>query len=236
MCTVSYITHGNKRIITSNRDEHVSRPAAFHPKEEYVNGFKITYPRDPKGKGTWFALRGDGVGIVLLNGAFKKHTPKQNYALSRGLIVLQIISDKEPENQLSKIDLLEIEPFTLVFFDGKQLLEFRWDGTTKHKKQLNPDENYIWSSTTLYDEIAKVQREKLFNKFLEETSSLTENAVIDFHLGNNDDFENGFIIKRQSGLQTVSITQAQIGKGAIDMTYFDLRNTKNDSHISYLQN
>lgn len=235
MCTVSYISYHNKCIITSNRDEHVSRPAAFQPAEELINNYKIIYPKDPKGKGTWFAIREDGVALILLNGAFQKHIPKPRYAMSRGLVLLKIIGEVEPQAQFSKMDLSQIEPFTLILFDGSQLLEFRWDGTIKHRKELNPNGNYIWSSVTLYNEEVSLQRKQLFEEFLKKNEWLNENSIIDFHMNNNNDFENGFVIDRESGLQTVSITQAVIQKDEMDFTHFDLLNTETNARTSCLK-
>ncbi|MCM4171938.1 hypothetical protein DHD32_10630 [Arenibacter sp. TNZ] len=235
MCTVSFISHQNKSIITSNRDEHVSRPTAFYPNEERINNYKVIYPKDPKGKGTWFAIREDGVALVLLNGAFQKHIPKERYAMSRGLVLLKIIGEEAPETQFAKMNLIEIEPFTLIFFNGSQLLEFRWDGSTKHRKELKPNGNYIWSSVTLYNEEVAQEREQLFEEFLKNNEWLNENSIVDFHLNNNDDFENGFVIDRNNGLQTVSITQAVIKKDELDFTHFDLLNAKTKSRTSCLK-
>lgn len=235
MCTVSFISHDNTYFITSNRDEHASRPIALHPKEDRINNLKVIYPKDPKGGGTWFAIREDGVALVLLNGAFQKHIPGKKYAMSRGRVLLHIIAESNPEAQFGKMDLSQIEPFTLIFFDGNHLVELRWDGAAKYRKELEPGGNYIWSSVTLYSEKVVRHREQLFKDFLSKNEWLNENSIIDFHLNNNDDFENGFVIDRESGLQTLSITQAVMKKDEFDFTHFDLLNAGTNPHTSCLK-
>jgi len=224
MCTVSYISNDTGCIITSNRDEHASRPIALQPKEEIINNYKIVYPKDPKAGGTWFAIREDGVAVVLLNGAFQKHTPFGKYRMSRGLILLEVISSNQPDTHFFDMDLTQIEPFTLILYDGTSLLEMRWDGKSKHWKMLDVNRNYIWSSVTLYGEKATRQRELLFKAFLKEKKWINENSIVDFHMGRDNDFENGFMINRNNGLKTVSITQAVFNDEDLELSHIDLIN------------
>jgi uncharacterized protein with NRDE domain len=224
MCTVSYISSDTGCIITSNRDEHTSRPIAFRPQEEIINNYKIIYPKDPKAGGTWFAIREDGVAVVLLNGAFQKHIPFGKYKMSRGLVLLEIISNKQPDDHFFNMDLTRIEPFTLILFKGTHLLEMRWDGKSKHEKTLDVNGNYIWSSVTLYGEKATQKREHLFNEFLKDKKWVNENSIVDFHMGHDNDFENGFVIDRSDGLKTVSITQAVFNEEEMGLSHIDLLN------------
>ncbi|MCK0135929.1 NRDE family protein [Arenibacter sp. S6351L] len=224
MCTVSFISTNNKFIITSNRDEHTSRPTAIEPKEEIINGSKIIYPKDPKAGGTWFAIKENGMIAVLLNGAFQKHIPKDNYSRSRGLLLLDIISNANPFLCISEIALKNIEPFTLILFDAEILIEFRWDGTHKHYKEMDMEENHIWSSSTLYDPPVIRGREALFTKFINGTEKLDEDKIIDFHMESNDDYENGFVINRNNALRTFSVTQAVFEENGISLNHLDLLN------------
>lgn len=222
MCTVSFVSSGNTSFITSNRDEHISRPTSFQPKEEVINGCKVTYPKDPKAGGTWFAVNAHGAVAVLLNGAFEKHVSVGGYVKSRGLILLDIISAEEPTLFLQEIDLENIEPFTLVLFEKGNLLEFRWDGSLKHTKELDTAKNHIWSSPTLYNRDVVKQREVLFAKFLAKHELYTAEHIVDFHTSNDDDYENGFIIDRSTGLKTFSVTQAIISTDDLVLDHFNL--------------
>lgn len=226
MCTVSFISRNNSYFITSNRDEHISRPNAFEPKEEIINSVKVLFPKDPKAGGTWFALNEYGIVTVLLNGAFERHESAGNYAKSRGVVLLEVISAPNPMLFIEEMDLNNIEPFTLVLFDGTKLIELRWDGKQKHMKPLNKNEDHIWSSATLYDEVVIQQRSSLFADFIGNNNTITASDVVDFHSNNHEDYENGFIINRDTGLKTFSVTQAVLGMEESVLKHFDLLNNK----------
>lgn len=225
MCTVSFIYSGGKHFITSNRDEHVSRPLALRPREETIGSVKVLFPKDPKAGGTWFALNDTGSVAVLLNGGFVNHVPAGNYARSRGLVLLDVIASEQPYDLLEDMELLHIEPFTLVLFNGN-LLEFIWDGHQKYYRPLDATKNHIWSSATLYTDEVVQHRRTLFQKFLDGKPQIAGSSVVDFHSNNHDDFENGFIIDRDSGLKTFSVTQAVLDDGEIVMRHLDLLNDK----------
>jgi uncharacterized protein with NRDE domain len=82
MCTGKTDT----KIITSNRDEMVTRPSAIAQKKLYCKWQECYHPKDPKAGGTWYVVDENGTVLVLLNGAEEKHTIKLRK--SRGLIVL----------------------------------------------------------------------------------------------------------------------------------------------------
>ena len=223
MCTVSFVSSGNTSFITSNRDEHISRPISFRPKKDVFNGCKLIYPKDPKAGGTWFAVNiSNGAVGVLLNGAFEKHVSTGKYAKSRGLILLDIISAEEPVFYIQDIYLDNIEPFTVILLDKGNLLEFRWDGILKHSKELDTTKNHIWSSATLYSTDVVKKREALFASFLTKHEYHTSEDIVNFHTTNNGDNENGFIIDRDTGMKTFSVTQASISVDELVLDHFNL--------------
>ncbi|WP_051884453.1 NRDE family protein [Chryseobacterium luteum] len=204
MCTVTYFPLKNKIILTSNRDEKPNRSA-----QEIHSENHIFYPKDATKKGTWFAVSENGNALILLNGAFENHQRKAEYRKSRGIIVLDLMEKENISNALQLIDLQNIEPFTLVIFQGNQLAEFRWDGSEKHFKILDINRPYIWSSATLYDKIATEKRKQIFKEFLKK-KTISEETIWDFHHQKTDDLENGITIKRQNTIQTISTTQLVI--------------------------
>ncbi|WP_350292952.1 NRDE family protein [uncultured Croceitalea sp.] len=221
MCTVSFIPKKDSFIITSNRDEHISRSPAYQPKTEIINGVKVVFPQDPKAGGTWFAINEKNVAVVLLNGAFENHKSTGNYKKSRGLVVLDIVSHNNPQAYLDEINLTNIEPFTVIVVQQNKLVELRWDGGDKFIKSLDSSECYIWSSTTLYNKVVIKNREELFLKFLD-NSVINTASIVDFHSNNHQDFQNGFIIDRASGLKTFSVTQVVLEKEKISLKHIDL--------------
>ena len=229
MCTVSFFANSDSFIITSNRDEHIARPLAYEPREEIINNRKIIYPKDPKAGGSWFALNEDHVTTVLLNGAFRRHKIGGNYRKSRGLILLDIVSSKEPKDQLRVIELTDIEPFTIVLWQEPLLIEFRWDGRRRYIKELDAEDYHIWSSTTLYSPEVIKYRSDLFDQFMNLPGKKNNQNLLEFHAGNSGDQENGFVINRKNGLKTFSITQAVIQEEQASLMHKDLLN--NQDHL-----
>ncbi|WP_350290557.1 NRDE family protein [uncultured Croceitalea sp.] len=230
MCTVSFIPKKDSFVITSNRDEHISRSPAYQPKTEIINGVKVVFPKDPKAGGTWFAINEKNVAVVLLNGAFENHKSTGNYKKSRGLVVLDIVSHNNPQAYLDEINLTNIEPFTVIVVQQNKLVELRWDGGDKFIKSLDSSECYIWSSTTLYNKVVIKNREELFLKFLD-NSVINTASIVDFHSNNHQDFQNGFIIDRASGLKTFSVTQVVLEKEKISLKHIDLL----DNHTNMIE-
>jgi len=232
MCTVSFIPVRDNFVITSNRDEKTIRKNAIRPGLSIYNGRKLFYPKDGDAGGTWIVMKENGDAAVLLNGAFICHTAEPPYRLSRGIILLDIISTERPSLTFTKIDLKDIEPFTLVILENNCLYEFRWDGTEKYCKQLSINRGYIWSSFTLYDGFAVKKREQWFASFLNNYPTPTQQDVINFHRFTGDgDKQNDLMMTRDGMYRTVSITSILLTKDRASMKYLDIKK-ENKSEVN----
>lgn len=225
MCTVSFYKDANKTMLTSNRDEHHSRPSALPPQVYATENYQLMYCKDAQANGTWMALRNDGVAIVLLNGAFVRHTPKYPYKKSRGLVLLDIINEENCLEKYQEYDLTAIEPFTLVIYQNSTLHECIWNSTEKFITQKSTYEKHIWSSVTLYDEAFRKKKENLFHQLIDSKNELSEDDILQFH-HSKQDLENGFIINRNEQLLTFSVTQIVLQNTANTFYHHDIRNEK----------
>lgn len=217
----------DKVIITSNRDEKVIRPSAIKPKNYIVKGKNVIYPKDPKAGGTWYVVDDNGTILVLLNGADEKHILKLPYRKSRGLIVLDIISDVSPKDYWCEINLENIEPFTLVLFQNQELYQLRWNGLEKEAVVLNANEKHIWSSATLYPDEIRKERADLFYSFLDEKEVISEKEMYHFHrYTEEDNHQNGLVINRNNEMKTLSITQAITEQNKVAILHYDLISQK----------
>lgn len=222
MCTVTYVPLSNGFCITSNRDEQVARPTAIPPKEYVIASHKITFPKDQKAGGTWFA-QSEKATIVLLNGAQEKHVLKANYRKSRGLIVLDLIASSDSISTWNTIDLQDIEPFTIVLYVAGKLYQLQWNETDKSSIELNEKKAYIWSSSTLYSKAIREQRAQWFTDFLKNNATLSGEKLLHFHqFTEHKNSEFGLQINRNDFLKTVSITQVVCSNGISHMNYLDL--------------
>jgi len=172
MCTVTYIpTTKNNFILTSSRDVPFSREKALFPKKYKEDSTEVTYPKDGKAGGTWIGHSDKKRLICLLNGGFKNHyltaSPTIKYRKSRGVIVLDLLKCDTISIGLDAINLVQIEPFTLVIVDWNnslELIEFVWDGIKKHLKKLPQSRtlNTRWPPSTL----TPPQQEKTWPSFI----------------------------------------------------------------------
>ena len=199
------------------------RPNALEPKNYLINNKKITFPKDNKAGGTWYAVDEFSNVLVLLNGSEEKHVLKDNYRKSRGLIVLDLISSNSPFQEWKTIDLENIEPFTIVLFENQKLYQLRWNEMEKNTKELDANESYIWSSSTLYSKEIREQREQWFHTFLDTKPMINEEELFHFHRYTEvENTEHGLIINRNNSLKTLSITQSIIEKNKVIINYSDL--------------
>lgn len=227
MCTVSFVASNGKTIITSNRDEKVIRPAAIEPQNYLINNKNIIFPKDPKAGGTWFAVDESGTILVLLNGASAKYTVKSSYRKSRGLIVLDIISNLSPKDFWQELNLENIEPFTLVLFQDNELFQLQWNGKDKDCITLDSKKNHVWSSVTLYSKEIRENRTDWFHSFLSQNfgtnAIVSETEMLHFHRHTEEENqENGLVINRNNELKTVSITQSVTEMNKVAILHCDL--------------
>lgn len=230
MCTVTFVRSGSNIIITSNRDEQVLRQA-IAPMRYPVNHKNIVFPKDPLAGGTWYAIDEHANVLVLLNGAAEKHQWNPPYRRSRGLIVLDLISSDSAFDTWKNIDLDHIEPFTLVLFEKDKLYQLRWNGTEKETLSLDPEENHIWSSATLYPKQVREKREKWFANTMKFNQQPSGKDMVHFHsYTESGDTQNGLVINRNNFLKTLSITQTIIHDGKVKMNYHDLTERRDFVH------
>lgn len=236
MCTVSYYASHEKVVITSNRDESIYRPLAMHPKWFIHNNIRLCYPIDPLKGGSWFVVNSFGSTFVLLNGGQAKHASKPPYRLSRGLILIDIASSKNWQDFWIHVDLLDIEPFTLIVYDNNTLHKCLWDGSSKYVSELDIFSPYIWSSVTLYELEVIEMRKDWFNTFLEKNLyNVNENQLLDFHtMTKREDVRNGLIIHRNNEILTKNITQVILEKKKFTIIHKDLITNKESSRAELI--
>jgi len=225
MCTVTYLPiNKTDFILTSSRDVPFARAKALFPKKYIEDNVSLTYPKDGKAGGTWIGVSSKNRLICLLNGAFKCHASRAVYKKSRGQIVKDLLKADAIFKALNVIDLTNIEQFTLVIVDWNDaldLMEFVWDGNTKHFKKL-AQKPYIWSSATLYDASVKKLRQDWFLEW-QKNNIFSKNNILNFHY-NAGVGDASIDVQMNRGLGgTVSITQVVKILEKTAMTYVQIR-------------
>lgn len=225
MCTVTFFPLKDGFVLTSSRDEQKQR-ATFPPQFYEINQQNIFFPKDKTAGGTWIASNANSKTVCLLNGAFEKHQRKSSYTKSRGLVLLESISQPNFNDFIEQVDLTGVEPFTLLMIDSHSslsLTELRWDEHQKHIKIIDITQPHIWSSSTLYDEETRVKRKLWFAQLLNENKAINEKKLFNFHNSKHDkESSNDIVMERPNGLQTVSISQIVHTTTTKSFSYNDL--------------
>lgn len=224
MCTVTYLPLGkNDFILTSNRDESPMRKTLF-PAVYDEQGVKLLYPKDELAGGTWIGVSEKKRLVCLLNGGFEKHQRKSSYRMSRGLIVKQLLTSNDMLNYVKSIDLYDIEPFTIVLIDWDVELiayELVWDGDQKHFSKLDQAPR-IWSSSPLYNQQMKLDRESWFQDWLSQNSEFSKESILEFHHNRDLGTKTTAPVMDRLFVKTVSISCIDKRDGDLEFYYKDL--------------
>lgn len=226
MCTLSYIPISDKDfILTTNRDENPRR-IALSPKKYLHKGLELLYPKDSKANGSWIITNCTDTTLCLLNGAFERHQRRTDYRQSRGLMLLDFFQFSSIREFIDNYQFEGIEAFTLVIVESKcgvQLTELVWDEQKLHVRERLSNETHFWSSTSLYTNDMKLEREQWFWNWLDDETYLDENTILKFHkTGGVGNMEYGLFMNRRGLVRTVSITQIVGSEKGHLMKYFNL--------------
>ena len=223
MCTVTFIPTGNSQfVLTSNRDEAPNRKT-LSPNFYKIKNTNMLFPKDEIAGGTWIGLSDKQRLVCVLNGGFTLHERKSKYRMSRGVVAKDMLATDNVVILVNEYDLNDIEPFTIVVVDWSlelKLYELVWDGVKKHFSEL-PMAPKLWSSSTLYTEDMKTQRQEWFSEYLK-TEDLSAKSISEFHKTagkGNDDF--GVVMDR-GFVKTTSRTQVEKSKDNLSMAYHNL--------------
>jgi hypothetical protein len=226
MCTVSIIPVNDTIVFTFNRDENIKRQTPEYFVQKRTEHKTIYFAKDTLAGGSWFTADEYGNVAVLFNGALKKHVKKMDYLKSRGLILLEIIANPNPILFFKDYDLEQIEAFSIILFFDSILYRLLWDGSIKTTIMLDKNEKHLFSSATLYGEHIQQRRKEWLSNFAQ-NSVLTPDTIFQFHLTNHiNDKENGFLIQRENGIHTLSISQMVISSSTIDIVHLDVKTNK----------
>lgn len=224
MCTVTLVSKDNKGfVLTSNRDEAIGRETLPISTYEF-NGKLLAFPKDKRAGGTWIAASNHQSVICLLNGGHQNHIKKSTYRHSRGIVVTDILQEENLSQALQLYNCDGLEPFTLVAVDWRYKLHFYelvWDGSRKHFRSLDTNQQHIWSSSTLYTNEMKQMRRNWLSEYSIDQELNAEN-LLDFHKNAGVGDVNCDLMIMRENLQTRSITQIQLEDDDLQMRYEDL--------------
>lgn len=229
MCTLSYLATSEGYILTHNRDELALRPSTEQIQHRKINGVDTYFPQDLHAGGTWFAGQKQKT-VCLMNGGSVPHKHEPPYRKSRGLVLLESLEYENAEDFFTAYDFSGIEPFMLFVATGNSLERITHNEQETFLEQMDHRADHIWSATMLYE---KPIREKRAEDFWQWRAghSPDAGAVINFHLRNPGKNQDSYIIERENGLKTVSLTQTVMDQTGSKMYYRDLIQDTEDVRV-----
>lgn len=236
MCTLTFIPLKNGFVLTSNRDEQVFR-ATLKPNFYAHQKQQFFYSKDEVANGSWIAVSNQRKLASLLNGGFEKYERKAHYAKSRGLILLESLEANSFNGYVNKVDLKEIEPFTLLLLDFKKetkMLQLVWDGNQKFIEKVDISKPRIWSSAALYSKANRLLRQQWFDEWLNQFEGRADYDILNFHKAKHSEKSSiNILMKGENQLQTVSISQIKVQNNDIYFLYEDLKeDSKSNTDLS----
>lgn len=206
MCTVSYLPYQGGFILTSNRDESPDR-GITEVATLQISNRNVYFPRDPQAGGSWFAFSEEGHVACLLNGAFVPYDRSQNFALSRGTMLLDSFKYARVSDFADTYVFNDAAPFTLLLLRKDVIDELIWDGKELHRAYFDALSAHFWSSVTLYPENVRQERRSLFDDWLNHHPLYSPEEIRKFHrYGGTGDGVNDFVMNRNDIVKTLSIS------------------------------
>ena len=231
MCTVTLIPTGNNNfVLTSNRDEAPNR-TTLSPDFYTIENTKLLFPKDEVAGGSWIGVSSKRRVLCVLNGAFDMHRRKDNYRLSRGIVMKDLLVSNDLDKSIENFNFDNIEPFTLVIVEWNSSMEFKelvWDGTKKHYSKL-PLQPKVWSSSSLYSEAMKKERLQWFEDFKSNFELIPSN-ILKFHNTAGKGNENYGVIMDRFFVKTTSITQIKKNNNEVEMSFENLQTNSKSKH------
>jgi hypothetical protein len=216
MCIATVVKLKDCSIITFTRDESEQRIFEM-PK---IHSDNLFYPKDLFGNGSWI---GHNFKIIyfLQNGALQKHKRQTPYSISRGQLLLNALKGQSLESIVEGFKNEHVEPFTLTGFNinSGNLNRLIFDGQESKIEEFDSFDQYIFLSSTLYNEDMK---EKISNLFYELDFTSSE-ELLNFHLNH--------CIGTKDGLQLTqvcssSLTQFIIFNKQLDAKFINRLNSE----------
>ena len=150
------------------------------------------------------------------------------------MVVKDLLTSNAIEETITNYELNNIEPFTIVVADWNASLKFYelvWDGKKKHFTEL-PLEPTIWSSSTLYTESMKEERNQWFQDF-KAHNELDSKSLMTFHKLTHAENKIYGIVMDRDFVKTTSITQIDKTNDSVQMSFINLQ-TQKDSTTTFL--
>jgi hypothetical protein len=223
-------------VLATNRDESPRRGAATQPFLREHGDRLLLAPRDTDQGGTWVGVDDLGRSVCILNGDRLPAVEPPTDAISRGLLVLELLDDLAFDVVRATLEAREragrmaIKPFKLVIVApgdeqcAAHLLRADWDGASLSWEHLDGPQCVV--SSTFETETVTARRLSAFGEFLVSVPRADPDAVVSevsaFQAGHDRDAAEGdaySVCMHRPDARTVSSTLVAVRGDEVAMHY-----------------
>lgn len=224
MCTVSWAATAEGYELLCNRDERRTRKAAHAPTVRTSRGVRFLAPADAEAGGTWIAANEYGLTLCLLNRYPEGEPQAAGGFKSRGLLVPDLISLRDPAEAVRAVargGLSQFHPFTLLAltpvappaaacWTGHRLLVCDDDGDAS----LMP----LTSSSFNSAEVVR-ERMKLFRRMAAGSMNPSAEMLTRFHRSHEPGPGPLSVCMHRPDASTVSFSRVKVNNGSVEFYY-----------------
>lgn len=240
MCTLTIFTQNKTKIITMNRDEAILRCESNQILQNSSIQTTYYHPVDKSSGGTWFGFNNHGFVMALLN---RYQESNNNAHESRGLIIPYLLQFKSKDKVLTEINHFSLEnfnPFDLIISNSESIHQICWDGMQLSYQDIDLDQPFILTSSSINSDYVFNHRYELFNSFNKANSNVTPELILNnFHLCQNKNDDGSSVYMSRENSHTKSISQITLNKQQLNYQYYNqqhLQNLKKKLHPILFQN
>lgn len=222
MCTVSWLTAGDRFHLLFNRDERHTRAPGLPPALLHAGGVAYLAPVDPDSGGTWFAASELGLLLCLLNRSVDGR-PTAAGRRSRGSLIPELIaapSLAEVARGLESLELADCSPFRLLAnLPGGAALGAVWDGESLAMQPITTASGLLCSSSR-GDRAATRVRSELWASRAPERASSGVAELRRFHRSHLPERSAVSVCMHRDDAATVSLLEATRTGDGFELAYF----------------
>jgi hypothetical protein len=224
MCTVSWTLVDGGYHLLFNRDERTTRGRAVPPEVHDVRGVRAIAPLDSDFGGTWIGANELGVSVCLLNRYDATTGPLTAPALSRGLLVLDLLDVRsriEVRERLSESRLERFQPFTLLALaPGEPALVARWSGRHCLFEYVGEFSNPLVSWSFDPAGVA-ASRKREFEAIPRQDGRLAPEALAALHHSHEPAPGPFSVCMHRDDASTVSLSWIEVARDRVEFRYVD---------------
>lgn len=222
MCTVSWLTAGDRFHLLFNRDERRTRAVGLPPRLLSAAGVAYLSPIDPDSGGTWFAASAHGLVLALLNRSVDGQPPAPGRR-SRGSLIPELVAASslaEVAERLGAQELAACAPFRL-FADlpGETALGAAWDGQQLAMQPITTGAGLLCSSSRGDHEVTRV-RSELWTARRRDRAVHAIAELRRFHRSHIPSRSAVSVCMHRDDAATVSHLELLRSPAAVELTYF----------------